>query len=127
MKNGFANPWTTSWVCVSDNLLRYTPADENDFYTMEEMNLKKVTNVTLVKDVKNLQAPATFPVLVIDYVDRSLYLMPICEKECKVLQNFVESSVFNNGETLEQQQLTKDGIPVIVDKCTKFIYRCIRT
>ena len=84
MKNGFANPWTTSWVCVSDNLLRYTPADENDFYTMEEMNLKKVTNVTLVKDVKNLQAPATFPVLVIDYVDRSLYLMPICEKECKV-------------------------------------------
>ena len=122
MKNGFANPWTTSWVCVSDNLLRYTPADENDFHTMEEMNLKKVTNVTLVKDVKNLQAPAAFPVLVIDYVDKSLYLMPISEKECKVLQNFVELSVFNNGDTLEQQQLTKDGIPVIVDKCTKFVY-----
>ena len=42
--------------------------------------------------------------------------------KCKILQKLVEDSVFNNGDTLEQQQLTKDGVPVIVDKCTKFIY-----
>ena len=122
MKTGFAGEWSTSWVCVSDNILQYTPTDEETFLIMEELNLKKVTNVTLVKDVKNLQAPEPFPVLVIDYVDRSLYLMPVCDKECKILQQLVEASVFNNGDTLEQQQLTKDGIPVIVDKCTKFIY-----
>ena len=122
MKTGFAGEWSTSWVCVSDNILRYTATDEDTFIIMDELNLKKVTNVTLVTDVKNLQAPEPFPILVIDYVDRSLYLMPVCEKECKILQKLVEDSVFNNGDTLEQQQLTKDGVPVIVDKCTKFIY-----
>ena len=122
MKTGFAGEWSTSWICVSTSTLRYTPTGEDSFHSMEELNLKKVTNVTLVKDVKNLQTPEPFPVLVIDYVDRSLYLMPVCEKECTILQNLIESSVFNNGDTLEQQQLTKDGIPVIVDKCVKFIY-----
>ena len=122
MKTGFAGDWKTSWICVSGHVLQYTSTDIDEFQTMEELNLKKITNITLVKDVKNLQAPQAFPVLVIDYVDRSLYLMPVCEKECKILQQLVEDSVFNNGDTLEQQQLTKDGVPVIVDKCTKFIY-----
>ena len=54
MKTGFAGEWSTSWVCVSDNILQYTPTDEETFLIMEELNLKKVTNVTLVKDVKNL-------------------------------------------------------------------------
>ena len=122
LKTGFAGEWSTSWVCISGNTLVYTPIDGAAFHSVEELNLKKVTNVTLVKDVKNLQAPEQFPVLVIDYVDRSLYLMPICEKECSVLKNWIESAVFNNGDTLDQQQLTKDGIPVIVDKCIKFVY-----
>ena len=126
MKTGFAGEWSTGWVCVSDLSLRYTSLNDDQFQnlcvTMEELNLKKVTNVTLVKDVKNLQAPEPFPVLVIDYVDRSLYLMPVCAKECSSIQNLIESSVFNNGDGLEEQQLTKDGIPVIVDKCVKFVY-----
>ena len=55
MKTGFAGEWCTTWICVSDRTLRYTPSDADDFQNMEELNLKKVTNVTLVKDVKNLQ------------------------------------------------------------------------
>ena len=122
MKTGFAGDWKTSWICVSGHVLQYTSTDIDEFQTMEELNLKKITNITLVKDVKNLQAPQSFPVLVIDYVDRSLYLMPVCEKECSFLQSSIEIELFNNGDTLEEQQLTKDDIPVLVDKCIKFVY-----
>ena len=122
MKTGFAGDWKTSWICVSGHVLQYTSTDIDEFQTMEELNLKKITNITLVRDVKNLQAPQAFPVLVIDYVDRSLYLMPVCEKECSILQSSIELDIFNNGDTLEEQQLTKDDIPVVVDKCIKFVY-----
>ena len=122
MKTGFAGEWNTAWICISGHVLRYTSTDVDQLQTMEELNLKKITNITLVKDVKNLQAPESFPVLVIDYVDRSLYLMPVCEKECSILQSLIESTLYNNGGTLHEQQLTKDDIPVVVDKCIKFVY-----
>ena len=30
---------------------------------------------------------------------------------------------FNNNNVLREQQVTHDDIPVIVDKCVKFVYR----
>ena len=122
MKTGFAGEWKTSWICLQDRSLCYNSSEAIEFEAMDELDLKKITNVTLVKDVKNLQAPEPFPVLVIDYIDRSLYLMPVCERECTSLQNQIEDVVFDNGDSLSQQQLTKDDVPVIVDKCIKFVY-----
>ena len=47
-----------------------------------QIDLKKIKNLTLVKDVKNLAAPLShnLPILVLDCPDRSLYLQSSAEK-----------------------------------------------
>ena len=44
------------------------------------------------------------------------------EKEVAVLREAMESVAFNTGNSLKDQQLTHEGLPVIVDKCIRFVY-----
>jgi hypothetical protein len=44
------------------------------------------------------------------------------EKECTVLREYIEAVAFNSGNSLRDQQLTNEGIPVIVDKSIRFVY-----
>lgn len=37
---------------------------------------------------------------------------------CLIIQN----EAYKNGRKLEEQQLTKEDVPVIVEKCINFIY-----
>ena len=62
------------------------------------------------------------PILVIDCLDRSLYLQCHAEKEALSLRDAIESVAFVNPNILDEQQLTAEDIPVIVDKCISFVY-----
>ena len=63
----------------------------------ERVDLKKTKNVTLVTDIKNLSAPeAAVPVIVVDLIDRSLYIQ--------------SRSVF----CVKQPRRPKDGLIVMV-------------
>ena len=123
LKTGFAGIWHKSWLSIdhwSNCTLKYT----EDYDNVEEVSLKKIKNITLVKDVKNLAAPIsqTLPILVIDCLDRSLYLQCHAEKEAFSLKEAIESVAFVNPNILDMQQLTAEDIPVIVDKCISFVY-----
>lgn len=75
LKTGFAGEWTVSWLTLNytNRTLTYTSSDVNHDENM--LNLKKIKNVTVVKNGKNLSAPdSSLPVLVIDATDRSIYL-----------------------------------------------------
>jgi hypothetical protein len=39
-----------------------------------------------------------------------------------VLREYIEAVAFNSGNSLRDQQLTNEGIPVIVDKSIRFVY-----
>ena len=39
-----------------------------------------------------------------------------------MLREAIEAVAFNTGNSLKDQQLTHEGIPVIVDKCIRFVY-----
>jgi hypothetical protein len=149
-------------------------------YSSVEIDLKKVKNLTLVKDVKNLAAPLShnLPILVLDCPDRSLYLQSSAEKvrkkyvlylmqfheffkatfsvsisgimdelfvqkkcqtvasvkydssishffylkETMTLKETIENVAFSNTNSLNDQQLTSEDIPVIVDKSISFVY-----
>ena len=43
-------------------------------------------------------------------------------KETKNWHYIIKSAALKNGTSLEEQQLTKDFVPVIVDKCINFVY-----
>ena len=92
------------------------------------------------------------PVLVCEFNDCSLYIL-CAEKECTAWKIHLQEEVgddggddngammrmmmmicchltslsfqaaFNNNNVLREQQVTHDDIPVIVDKCVKFVYR----
>lgn len=89
----------------------------------ESVDLKKIKNITLVKDIKNLNAPVSTPVMVVDFIDRSLYLQTLHEKDTLHWMAELEQVAFNNGSVLKEQQLTKDDIPVLVEKCVNFVSR----
>ena len=44
------------------------------------------------------------------------------EKESAVWKSNIEVIAFNNSNVLRDQQVTHDDVPVIVDKCIKFVY-----
>jgi hypothetical protein len=75
LKTGFAGEWCVSWLTLNYNsrTLTYTSTEANHHDNV--LDLKKVKNVTVVKNGKNLSAPeSSLPVLVVDATDRSIYL-----------------------------------------------------
>lgn len=44
------------------------------------------------------------------------------DKETKNWHFIIKAAALRNGTSLEEQQLTKDFVPVIVDKCINFVY-----
>lgn len=121
LKVMFAGEWHPSWISLRGPFFYYSLKDED---AMERIDLKKTKNVTLVKETKNLNAPESgVPVIVVDFIDRSLYLQARHEKEIQHWKFALESLAFNNGQHLSEQQVTKDEIPVIVDQCINFVFR----
>ena len=81
LKVGFAGTWHQSWISLRGaNDFCYTLSDSTASnmvgdHEEERVDLKKTKNVTLVTDIKNLSAPeAAVPVIVVDLIDRSLYI-----------------------------------------------------
>jgi len=121
VKPGFASDWGLAWLSLSSRYLYYT-TDDTD---MDRIDLKKTKDIFLRKDSKNLNLPPEFsknPVLVCDFNDRSLYVLLGSEKECLSWQAHIEEIAFCNSNMLSEQQVTQEEVPVIVDKCIKFVY-----
>jgi len=122
LKLGFAGEWNLSWLSLSNRYLCYTTQDNAE---VENIDLKKTKDMFVRKDSKNLCLPQGFskhPVLVCDFNDRSLYILLGAERECNAWKVHIEQIAFNNSNILREQQVTHEDIPVIVDKCVKFVY-----
>ncbi|CAB4066894.1 ARAP1 [Lepeophtheirus salmonis] len=101
LKIGFAGTWNSTWISLANRSLSYFSLHEGMW---EVMDLRKTKNISLKEGAEYLEPPFTsYPVLVIDFVDRSLYIAV-------------------NSKIELDQQMTLEEIPVIVDKCTKHIF-----
>lgn len=61
-------------------------------------------------------------VLVIDCITKSIYLKFDEEIEVSKWQYMIKAETVNTSPHLKDQQLSKDQVPVIVEKSVKFIY-----
>ena len=95
----FAGEWQQSWISLrGPHDLYYTLKESDGGPSEERVDLKRTKNVTLVREIRNLEAPfSTVPVLVVDLIDRSLYLQSRNEKETLHWKSMIESVAFNNG------------------------------
>jgi len=122
LKAGFAAEWSLAWIYLADRHLVYATQDSVDF---EKIDLKKTKDVFVRKDSKNLCLPTGFtkhPVLVCDFNDRSLYILVGVVDEVATWRSHIEDVAFTNNNILADQQVTHENVPVIVDKCVKFVF-----
>lgn len=60
--------------------------------------------------------------LVIDCITESIYLKIDDNSELAKWQYIIKAETVNNSPHLKDQQLSNVQVPVIVEKCVKFIY-----
>ena len=62
------------------------------------------------------------PLILVDFPGQGLYLQMDVAKETVAWHGVIRAAAIDNGLHLAQQQLTREEIPVIIDKCINFIY-----
>ena len=62
------------------------------------------------------------PLILVDFPGQALYLQMDVARETVAWHGVIRAAAVDNGLHLAQQQLTREEIPVIVDKCINFIY-----
>lgn len=92
---------------------------------MENLDLRKARLLTLKESdesTNNLHVEKG-PCFLIDCPPyTTLYLIMDSAKETKMWKAIVKDAAHSNGASLKQQQLTKENVPVLIDKCINFIY-----
>jgi hypothetical protein len=62
------------------------------------------------------------PLILVDFPGQALYLQMDVVRETVSWHGAIHAAAVDNGLHLAQQQLTREEIPVIVDKCINFVY-----
>ena len=125
MKIGFAGQWNSAQLVIEGNTFTAHVKQQHD-ELKETLNIKKIKNSEIIKDADKISIhnppKSSLPIIVIEYVDKSLYLMPEGGLSyCTLIKMSIEGWRTTDKNSLLNQQLTIDDIPVIVDKCLKFI------
>ncbi|KAF5288224.1 hypothetical protein FQA39_LY03992 [Lamprigera yunnana] len=121
IREGVTGEWIGAWLILSQRSLYYTV----DKSSPKCIDLRKARCIVLQNFQDNESTPRTNdkgPNMLIDYPVGVLYLRMWTTRETKTWCHIVRLAAYNNGALLEQQQLTKNDVPVIVEKCINFIY-----
>jgi hypothetical protein len=62
------------------------------------------------------------PLILVDCPGQTLYLKMDATRETVAWHSVIRAAAVDNGLHLAQQQLTREEIPVIIDKCINFLY-----
>ncbi|XP_067012287.2 arf-GAP with Rho-GAP domain, ANK repeat and PH domain-containing protein 1 [Anabrus simplex] len=121
LKEGISGMWSAAWILIHMRLLYYSIEKTG----IQEIDLRKARCVVLQdadKDVQFLKVSEKGPIILLDCQGQALYLRMDTNRETASWQKEIRAAAVDNGPNLAQQQLTKDDIPCIVDKCIKFVY-----
>ncbi|XP_038216426.1 arf-GAP with Rho-GAP domain, ANK repeat and PH domain-containing protein 2 [Zerene cesonia] len=121
MKEGVTGEWRGAWLMLVRRVLVYCTAPD----TLCIVDLRKtrcVVNQDADEETKQKCPSDGSPNLLLDCPHATLYLHFQHEKELKGWRYMLKLAAHNNGAYLHHQQLTKDDVPAIVDKCISFIY-----
>lgn len=119
LKESVSGSWAGAWLIVSARSLYYAKNDA----PMCTVDLRKARCIQL-QDLDS-ESPKTTdkgPNLLVDSQEGTLYLRMWTAKETKIWCYVIQNEAFKNGRKIDEQQLTKDNVPVLVEKCINFIY-----
>ncbi|XP_055683346.1 uncharacterized protein LOC129790114 [Lutzomyia longipalpis] len=121
LKKSITAQWSGAWILLQRRkLLFYSMADKK----LDVMDLRKARCLVLKdsdESIVNLHVESG-PLLMIDCPPFTVYFIMSSPRETKIWRHIVKEEALKNGTLLKQQQLTKDNVPVLIDKCVNFIY-----
>lgn len=117
---GVSGQWTGAWIVLVKRMLHYAV----DNTSVKTMDLRKARCIILQNSEAHSSPKTTDkgPNMLVDCVTGALYLRMWTARETKVWCHIVKLAAHNNGPKLDEQQLTKNNVPVLVEKCINFIY-----
>ncbi|XP_046574077.1 uncharacterized protein LOC124282161 [Haliotis rubra] len=114
VKDNFSEDWRKSWLMLSWRLLYYM--DQNQ--KLETVDLRKASSIKYQEMDRGCRmCTETGQHFVINATNRALYIQADLVRDTEKLFAACEKAMKESGRTLQDQQLTSDDVPVIVNRC----------
>ncbi|XP_075229129.1 rhoGAP_ARAP and RA_ARAPs domain-containing protein RhoGAP15B [Lycorma delicatula] len=121
LKEGVSGEWMASWILLHKRSLFYSQCNSK----LKMIDLRKARCTDLNEGDKNSSCPRATeegPYILVDTPDLAVYLQVDAARETKSWRQTIRAAAVDNGSNLCDQQLSRNDIPVIVEKCVNFVY-----
>ncbi|XP_018416762.1 PREDICTED: arf-GAP with Rho-GAP domain, ANK repeat and PH domain-containing protein 2 [Nanorana parkeri] len=108
--------WKEGWFALEKNSLHYSHRQEN--FQRETIQLKKLQELTKTSSVENGEK---INILLLVENGRTLYVHGHTVLDFMVWHCAIEKAAGTDGNALQDQQLCKNNIPIIVNSCMAFV------
>ncbi|KAH0535313.1 arf-GAP with Rho-GAP domain, ANK repeat and PH domain-containing protein 1 isoform X1 [Cotesia glomerata] len=120
LKEGVTGSWFSAWVLLQQRTLIYTRS--LDIVEFEQLDLRKARCILIREQEGPIEGAGNIPIVVIDAGHGALHLAAPGTREAPAWRHALHQAATSCGAALDEQQLTQDDVPVILDKCINFIY-----
>nr|CAB3222708.1 arf-GAP with Rho-GAP domain, ANK repeat and PH domain-containing protein 1 [Phallusia mammillata] len=115
--------WVSTWCRLKGKNFYYF---HNDSRTMERIDLRKMVQVGLDQThdgtgISVTNQSATIPVFMIVFKEKTYYLHSHTRPDTESWLTAIKKADGDCGPRLEDQQLTSEGVPIILEKCMTYI------
>ncbi|KAJ0184039.1 hypothetical protein K1T71_000462 [Dendrolimus kikuchii] len=122
LKEGVSGEWRGAWLMLIRRVLVYYTSKDSNVCTVDLRKTRCVVTQDSDEETKLICPTDGSANLLLDCPNATLYLRFPHERELKGWRYMLKLAAYNNGAKIHHQQLTKEDVPTIVDKCLSFIY-----
>ncbi|XP_076581754.1 arf-GAP with Rho-GAP domain, ANK repeat and PH domain-containing protein 2 isoform X2 [Chaetodon auriga] len=108
--------WRTGWFVLEGSALHFSPGDqEGEEEVLQLKQLQELTVSTHTEGEEKIQ------VLLMVEGGRTVYIHGFNKMDFALWHSAITLAAGTDGKALSDQQLTKNGVPIIVDSCIAFV------
>ncbi|XP_076016093.1 arf-GAP with Rho-GAP domain, ANK repeat and PH domain-containing protein 2 isoform X2 [Genypterus blacodes] len=109
--------WRSGWFMLEGSVLHFSAAGEEDG-TEETVQLKQLQELTIST---HTEGEEKIQVLLMVEGGRTVYIHGFNKADFAVWHAAIALAAGTDGNALGNQQLTKNGVPIVVDSCIAFV------
>ncbi|KAK9877230.1 hypothetical protein WA026_016977 [Henosepilachna vigintioctopunctata] len=122
VREGVTGKWMGAWLILGNNRILQYAIDGQPVRTIDLRKARCIALQTYEDTDQNPQTSDKGPNMLVDACNVVVYMRMWTTRETKIWCHLIKVAAHTNGAGLEEQQLTKNDVPVIVEKCINFIY-----
>ncbi|KAK3100486.1 hypothetical protein FSP39_020867 [Pinctada imbricata] len=119
VKGGVSAEWEKTWLLMNKKVVQFT---DKEFKLSEYIDLRKAKNIQRQESVSTCSyCIENGQCIALDIPGRAVYIQADLRRDTDRLYDAFHKEMKAGGDYLDDQQLTHDDVPIIVDRCIKFI------